>query len=73
MSIFEPTHTASWKLGKKGNDGRGRFNKRALIICFSTMKSRKEFLKKSSTLKETRIFSSNDPTLAHIAHARDDA
>ena len=71
MGISEPTHTGAWRVGKKGNDGKGKSKERALIMRFPTLDVRGEFLKKRSTLKETGIFLGDDLTLAQVAHMQE--
>ena len=71
MGISEPTHTGAWRVGKKGNDGKGGSKERALIMRFPTMETRREFLKKRPTLKQTGIFLGDDLTLAQIAHLQE--
>ena len=71
MGISEPTHTGAWRVGKKGNDGKGKSKERALIMRFPTLEVRGEFLKKRSTLKETGIFLGDDLTLAQVAHMQE--
>lgn len=71
MGISEATHSGAWRVGKKGTDAKGNPREKALIMRFSTMKARKEFLKKRPALKDTGIFLGDDLTLAQVAHMQE--
>ena len=70
MGVEKSTHTKAWRVGKK-NEGTGESSKskdRALILRFSSLEEKKEFLKKRPTLKKTGIFLGDDLTLSQLAH-----
>ena len=52
MSIFDPAHTGAWRVGKKGNEGRGSSKERAFIIRFPIMEARKEFFEEETYTQE---------------------
>ena len=71
MIISKPTHTRTWRVGKKETEGTSKPKERALILRFPTEEARKEFLKKRPMLKETGIFLGDDLTVAHVAHMKE--
>ena len=72
MGIENPTHTRSWRVGKKKEAEKGKTSKeRALILRFPSMEHKKEFLKKRLALKKTGIFLGDDLTLSQLAHMQE--
>ena len=72
MGVKEPTHTRAWRVGNKNNGSTGETSKeRALILHFSSMEAKKDFLKKRPMLKNKGIFLGDDLTLAQIAHMQE--
>lgn len=71
MGVEKPMHTRAWRVGKK-SEGSGESSKeRALILRFSSLEEKKDFLRKRPTLKKTGIFLGDDLTLSQLAHMRE--
>ena len=71
MGMENPLHTKAWRVGKR-SEGTGESSKgRALILRFSSLEEKKEFLRKRPTLKQTGIFLGDDLTLSQLAHMRE--
>lgn len=71
MGVDEFTHTKAWRVGKRGGGMGETSTEPALIMRFSTIEAKKEFLKKRPTLKKTGIFLGDDLTLSQIAHMKE--
>lgn len=71
MGVEKPSHTRAWRVGKK-KEGLGETSKeKALILRFSSLEEKKEFLRRRPALKKTGIFLGDDLTLSQLAHMKE--
>lgn len=71
MGVEKSSHTRAWRVGKK-KEGLGETSKeKALILRFSSLEEKKEFLRRRPTLKKTGIFLGDDLTLSQLAHMKE--